>query len=200
MQAFFFSDTVNPCRNRHETGQNIYVKAKTSMFFGFASETTEIMNFFSKLPMEFIASSLLCVNIFYVKALSNGGKFGKRWSDETLISAKNLSNEAMKRYAGKEIEVIKHSTLHRIASLLHCFIASVPQLCIIYRGHSDQNKNLRRNDMNRDVLTFWVKMIRDVLLWHCSKACQTSHPPPAFYLSQWFTDWTSKDWTSKDLT
>jgi hypothetical protein len=37
--------TVNPCRNRHKTGQNTYVKAKTTMFFGFAKETTEIGNF-----------------------------------------------------------------------------------------------------------------------------------------------------------
>jgi hypothetical protein len=43
-----------------------YVKAKTTMFFGFAMEIT---NFFWKLPMEFIASLLPCFNIFFVKAL-----------------------------------------------------------------------------------------------------------------------------------
>jgi hypothetical protein len=47
--------------------------------------------------------------------------------------AKNLSNEAFN--AGKEIEAMKHLTLHRIAtslhrSSLHRFIASVAQLCL----------------------------------------------------------------------
>jgi hypothetical protein len=36
---------INRCRNRHKTGQNTYVKAKTTMFFGFATETMEITNF-----------------------------------------------------------------------------------------------------------------------------------------------------------
>ncbi len=35
-------------------------------------------------------------------------------SDETLITAKNLSNEAFN--AGKETEAMKRLTLHRIAS------------------------------------------------------------------------------------
>jgi hypothetical protein len=48
---------------------NTYVKAKTMMFFGFAIETMEIMNYFWKLPMEFIALLLLCVNNFFLKAL-----------------------------------------------------------------------------------------------------------------------------------
>jgi hypothetical protein len=48
---------------------NTHVKAKTTMFFGFVTEAMEITNFFWKLQMEFIASSLQSVNIFFVKAL-----------------------------------------------------------------------------------------------------------------------------------
>jgi hypothetical protein len=35
----------------------------------------------------------------------------------------------MKRVAGNEIEAMKHLMLHRIASSLYHFIASVAQLC-----------------------------------------------------------------------
>jgi hypothetical protein len=56
---------VNPCRNHHETEQNTYIKAKTTMFFGFATEITEITIFFGNCQWN---SSLLCVNIFFVKA------------------------------------------------------------------------------------------------------------------------------------
>jgi hypothetical protein len=41
---------------------NTYVKAKTTMFFGFATKNTE---FLGKLPLGFNASSLLFVNIFF---------------------------------------------------------------------------------------------------------------------------------------
>jgi hypothetical protein len=44
-----------------------YVKAKTMKFFGFATEITEIQDFFWKLPMQIIATSLLCINIYFVK-------------------------------------------------------------------------------------------------------------------------------------
>jgi hypothetical protein len=43
-----------------------------TMFFGFATEITEIKNLGGKLAIEFMASSLLCVNIFFrqsVKAM-----------------------------------------------------------------------------------------------------------------------------------
>jgi hypothetical protein len=59
---------INPCRNRRKTGRtvpNTNVKAKTTMFFDFATENTEQTNSFWKLLMEFIASSLLCVIIFF---------------------------------------------------------------------------------------------------------------------------------------
>ncbi len=36
---------INPCRNRHKTGQNTYVKAKVMRFFSFAMETMEITIF-----------------------------------------------------------------------------------------------------------------------------------------------------------
>jgi hypothetical protein len=42
-----------------------YVKAKTTMFFGFATETTKNNEFWGKLPLGIIASSLLCVNISF---------------------------------------------------------------------------------------------------------------------------------------
>jgi hypothetical protein len=46
-----------------------------------------------------------------------------------LITAKNSSNEAMKRLnAGKEIEAMKGLTFHCIASSLYRFIASFAQL------------------------------------------------------------------------
>jgi hypothetical protein len=32
---------LNPCRNRHKTLSNTNVKAKTTMFFDFATENTE---------------------------------------------------------------------------------------------------------------------------------------------------------------
>jgi hypothetical protein len=51
---------------RSKTFQDIYVKAKTMMFFGFASEIMEITNVFGNCPWN---SSLLSVNIFFVKAL-----------------------------------------------------------------------------------------------------------------------------------
>jgi hypothetical protein len=35
---------------------------------------------------------------FFVQALRQWSKFGKQRSDETLITAKNYSNEAMKRF------------------------------------------------------------------------------------------------------
>jgi hypothetical protein len=47
------------------------------MLFGFATETTEIMNFFGNCQRN---SSLLCINIFFIKALmeANSG------SDEAM--------------------------------------------------------------------------------------------------------------------
>jgi hypothetical protein len=45
---------------------------------------------------------------------------------KTLITAKNVSDEAFN--AGKDIEAMKHKTLHCIASPLYRFIAAVAQL------------------------------------------------------------------------
>jgi archaellum component FlaF (FlaF/FlaG flagellin family) len=73
-------------------------KGKDDVVFRLSMETTEITNFLRKLPMEMIASMLLCVNIFFVKALRqwrqireamkwwnvNFGKKLKQWSDEAL--------------------------------------------------------------------------------------------------------------------
>jgi hypothetical protein len=54
------------------------------MFFDFATENTEKTNFLWKLSMEFIASSLLCVNIFVCYSVK-------------AMMANSGSNEAMKR-------------------------------------------------------------------------------------------------------
>jgi hypothetical protein len=45
----------------------MYVKAKMTKFFSFATEITEIDKFLSKLPMKIITSLLLCINIFCCK-------------------------------------------------------------------------------------------------------------------------------------
>jgi hypothetical protein len=42
-----------------------YVKAKMTMFFGFATETMKNNAFLGILPLGFIASLLLCVNISF---------------------------------------------------------------------------------------------------------------------------------------
>jgi hypothetical protein len=44
---------------------NPYVKAKMTMFFGFATKTTKNNEFFGKFPLGIIASSLLFVNIIF---------------------------------------------------------------------------------------------------------------------------------------
>ncbi len=127
---------INPYRNRQinrEKRSKTYVKAKTTMFFCFATEITEITNFFWKLPLEFIASSLLSVNIFFFKALRQWRQFReamKQWNVKYGKKSKQWSDEAFN--AGKESEAMKRLTLHRIASSLHRFIASSAQLCPFY--------------------------------------------------------------------
>ncbi len=102
---------INPCRNRHKTGQNCpntNVKAKTTMFFDFARENTEKTNSFWKLSMEFIALSLLCVNIFFVKAL-------RQWWQ---------NREAMKRWNVNYGKKLKQWSVEALNASSHCFIAS----------------------------------------------------------------------------
>jgi hypothetical protein len=99
-------------------------KAKTTIFFGFAKD----IRIFWKLPMEFIAS-LLCINIFFVKALRQRRRIReviKQWNVNFSKKLKQWSDETFN--AGKEIEAMKRLTLHRIASSLHHFMASVAQL------------------------------------------------------------------------
>jgi hypothetical protein len=72
--------------------------------------------FFGKLPMEFIASSLLCVNIFFIKALRQWRQIReamKRWNVNFGKKLKQWSDEAFS--ASKE----------------NRFITSVDQLCLI---------------------------------------------------------------------
>jgi hypothetical protein len=66
---------IYPCRNRIKTGQNYWqhiCKGKDDYVFQLCYGKYEINEFWGKLPMEFIASSLLSVNIFFVKALRKG--------------------------------------------------------------------------------------------------------------------------------
>jgi hypothetical protein len=86
-----------------------------------------------KLPMEFIASSLQCVNIFFVEALRQWRQIReamKRWNVNYGKKLKQWSDEAFN--AGKEIEAMKRLTLHRIASSLHRFTALMPSFAILY--------------------------------------------------------------------
>jgi hypothetical protein len=72
--------------------------------------------------MEFIALSLLCDNIFFVKALMQWRQIWeamKRWNVNYSKRLKQWSNDAFND--GKEIEAMKCLTLHRIASSLHHF-------------------------------------------------------------------------------
>ncbi len=105
-------------------------EGKDDNVFPFCYRNYGNTEFFWKLPMEFIASSLLCVNIFFVKALRQWRQIWeamKRWNVKYSKKLKQWSDEAFN--AGKEIEAMKRLTLHRIASSLHRFIAPGAQLC-----------------------------------------------------------------------
>jgi hypothetical protein len=52
----------------------------------------------------------------------------KQYNNNYGKKLKQRSNEAFKM--SKEIEVMKRLTLHRMASLLYCFIASVAHFCL----------------------------------------------------------------------
>ncbi len=89
------------------------VKAKAMKFSSFATEITQI-----------IASSLLCMKFFFLsveamEANSGNVNYGKKF--------KHRSDEVFN--ADKEIEAMERLMLHRIASSLYRFIASVAQLC-----------------------------------------------------------------------
>ncbi len=92
-------------------------------------EITEITDFFGNCQWNSWLHCLYALIFFFVTALRqwsqireamkrlnvNYGKKFKQWSDEAFN-------------AGKEIEAMKRLTLHRLASSLHCFIASIAQL------------------------------------------------------------------------
>jgi hypothetical protein len=103
---------------------NTYVKAKMTMFFGFATEITEIMNFFGNRQWNSSLHHFYALIFFCIKALRQWRQIQealKRWNFNYDKKLKQWSDEAFN--AGKEIEVMKHLPLHRIASL-HRFIAS----------------------------------------------------------------------------
>ncbi len=116
---------IFPCRTRQKNSakvSNTYVKAKTTMFFRLCYGNYGNNEFFWKLPMEFIASLLLSVNIFFVKALRQWRQIReamKRWNVNCGKKLKQWSDEALN--AGKETEAMKRLTLHRITSSLHRF-------------------------------------------------------------------------------
>ncbi len=69
-------------KNRAKFSQK-YVRAKTMMFFSFATETMKNNKFLGKLPLGFIASSLLCITFLFVKALRQWWQIRgamKRWN------------------------------------------------------------------------------------------------------------------------
>jgi hypothetical protein len=63
---------------------NPYVKVKTTMFFGFATKTMKNNEFFGKLPLGIIASSLQFGNIIFRSSVK-------------AMMANSGSDEAMKR-------------------------------------------------------------------------------------------------------
>jgi hypothetical protein len=71
-----------------------YVKAKTTMFFGFATETTKNYNFWGKLPLGIFASLLLCVNISFRSSVK-------------AMMANSGSDEAMKLLLWQKIKAMK---------------------------------------------------------------------------------------------
>ncbi len=77
---------IYPCRNRIKTKQNSWqhiCKGKDDYVYQLSYSKYENKIFSGKSPMEFIASSLLCVNIFCVKALrqwSHIREAMKRWN------------------------------------------------------------------------------------------------------------------------
>jgi hypothetical protein len=122
------------CRNCIKTGQNFWqhiCQGKNDYVFQVCYEKYEHNEFLGKLPMESIASSLLCVNIFFVKALRQWWQIReamKRWNVDYGKKLKQWSHEAFN--AGIEIEAMKRLTLHRIASslLLPSFACGLAQL------------------------------------------------------------------------
>jgi hypothetical protein len=65
---------------------NTYVKGKTTKFFSFA---TERYNLFLKLPMKIVASSILCINIFFVKELRQWRQIREAMKQSTVNYGKN---------------------------------------------------------------------------------------------------------------
>ncbi len=100
--------------------------------------------FFLEIANGIHASSLLCVNIFIVKALRQWRQIReamKQWNVNYGKKLKQWSDEAFN--AGKEIEAMKRLTLHCITSLhhfiassLHRFIASIAQLWLEHNFHA----------------------------------------------------------------
>jgi hypothetical protein len=92
LSTLYISTQKSP-KNRAKLS-NPYVKAKTKMFFGFATKTTKNNEFLGKLPLGIIASLLLFVNIIF------------RWSIKAMM-ANSGSDEAMKPLLRQKIKAMK---------------------------------------------------------------------------------------------
>ncbi len=107
---------------------NTNVKAKTTMFFGFATENTEKQIFFGYGQWNSLLHRFCSLIFFIIKALRQWWRIQeamKRWNVNYGKKLKQWSDEAFN--AGKEIEAMKRLTLHRIASslLLSSFAYSI---------------------------------------------------------------------------
>jgi hypothetical protein len=103
---------------------NTYVKAKTTMFFSFATASTKITNFLGNCQWNSSLHRFYALIFFLVKALRQWWQIleaMKRWNVDYGKKLKQWSDEGFN--AGIEIEAMKRLTLHRIASS-HRFIAS----------------------------------------------------------------------------
>ncbi len=101
---------------------NTYVKAKTTMFFSFATASMKITNFLGNYQWNSSLHCFYALIFFFVKALRQWWQIReamKWWNVDYDKKLKQWSDEVCN--AGIEIEAMKRLTLHRIASSLHHF-------------------------------------------------------------------------------
>ncbi len=105
-----------------KTFGNTYVKAKTTMFFSFATTSTNIMNSWGNCQWNSSLHRFYALIFFFLKALRQWWQIReamKRWNVDYGKKLKQWSDDAFN--AGIEIEAMERLTLHRIASSLHRF-------------------------------------------------------------------------------
>ncbi len=92
--------------------------------------STKNNDFWENCPWDSSLHRFYSFIFFFVKALRQWWQIRaamKRWNCYYGKKLKQWSDEAFN--ADKEIEAIKRLMLHHIVSSLHCFIASIAQLC-----------------------------------------------------------------------